>query len=378
MKREAIIHIGVPKTGTTSIQQVLKKRRADLPGQGAHAARSPGSGNHALLTIAAGGEMYDPGDEFWEGMAPRQRIEKFRAELAEEMNGLPAGVNRVIFTDERMSTLLNTPQHLKKLRTLLEPWFDRFTIVVYLRRQDALIASKYTQNLRAGMLQEPEKQLEDWRRLRDCDYQTLLDLWAAEFGDPAIRVRIYEKVGDRNFDSVADFLGLIGVTLELTEDDRARTLNPSISLAAQGLLRDVGRTMRTRSVRRSLLNEEWRALCQAATIAVPGKGWAPTQAEAAEFVARFAEVNEAVRQRFTPERPALFNDDFSNLPAEKTVVSDAETLDAAKKILAECVGVRLRKAVKSQRRVRSVFTDDGTREPLVRKKKKALGAGVPT
>jgi tetratricopeptide (TPR) repeat protein len=50
----------------------------------------------------------------------------------------------------------------------------------------------------------------------------------------------------------------------------------------------------------------WRRFVAAANDHLPGRGWRPAPAEAAAFLARFAEVNEAVRSRWFPERESLF------------------------------------------------------------------------
>ena len=311
MKRPLILHIGLSKTGSSSIQRVLAEQRPAMRSQGVHLARSPGWANHALLPAAVVTDPkilwgYHPAT--WEGMAPAARIARFREEFAAEMAGLPDDVARVVITAEQIGGVLRTDEEVARLAALLEPYFDRVQVVVYLRRQDQHAASAYTEWLRGGLLREPG--LPDGGAVQhpEYDYGGLLDRWARAFGHQAIAARIFDRKRLVDGDVVADFLAVADMTLPLLDDDGKRQSNPSISEPAQALLLAAGRHMAA-GAGGTLWRDTpaWRHLATSITDAMPGRGWRPTQAEASAFLARFEATNEHARARFFPNEAALFD-----------------------------------------------------------------------
>ena len=344
-KRQVILHIGTMKTGTTSIQQVFAKRRDDMLAQGAYYPNSPGAKAHELLTYAAAGGQRGPraGDAFWKGIDPQVRLKQFSAEFAAEMRDVPAQANRVILSDERFSFYLRSREHIAALRAILDPYFDRFTVVAYLRRQDSFLASRYAEQLRVGTVGEPDHRQTNPDRLQDYDYEWLLGNWAAMFGQAAVQPRIYERVTKGGFDSVRDFLAVCGLDLAVSEDDRGARSNPSMNTFGQHVLREVGRQMQEQTKRSGLGGPLWRRISDTVTVALPGKGWLPTRSEAAAFMERFRDSNEHVRARYFPDRASLFADESAGFPEQPTAVADRELFEAACKALLEM-------ATRSQRR----------------------------
>ncbi len=333
MPREIILHIGVMKTGTSSIQRVLAGHREALAARGIAYPRSPGNANHGLLAAALVPDQMRIGHvnpAVWEGMPPERRIAQFRREFADEMAALPQGVTRILFSAEQMSGWLIEDASVAALRDLLAPHGERFRVILYLRRQDSLAASAYNQNLRVGGLQPPS--------LRGTapafyDYAALLDRWARIFGEDAIRPRIFEREAMAGGDVVEDFLATAGMDLPVAPDDPGREANQSISLAGQALMRAVGEVVARESGAGPIDGPLWRRFAQTVTDAVPGKGWRPPREEAAAFLARFAAGNEAVRRRWFPGRETLFTTDLAELPETEIVPTPGEVLDAACKVL---------------------------------------------
>jgi hypothetical protein len=332
MEREAIIHIGTMKTGSTSIQNVFNKYREQFLAQGALYSRSPGKTAHQLLTYAAAGRHRkdrNPEEPVWGGIDPDVRLAQFDVEFREEMENIPTHVDRVIFSDERLSFMLRNQEDIKPLRERLAPYFSKFTVIAYLRRQDSYLASRYSELLRVGAVGEPDHRRSNMMRLQEYDYQHLLDMWAGVFGEHSIKPRIYERGKDRNFDSVDDFIAACRIDLVVSPDDRARLSNPSMNMAGQEVLREVGRLLQRRTGNANVRGALWRSISHAVTKAVPGKGWLPTRQEAAEFMENFKASNDDVRRRFFPDRAALFADESASFPVEAMQISDRERFEAA-------------------------------------------------
>jgi len=332
MQREAIIHIGTMKTGSTSIQNVFYMRRDEMLPQGAYYPRTPGLTAHQLLTYAAARPRPAtrlPDESIWNGMDPEERLLQFRDEFAREMGTLPSHVDRVIFSDERLSFMLRDVPEISAVREILQPYFSRFRVIAYLRRQDSYLASRYSELLRVGSIGEPDHIRNNPGVMVTYDYNQLLGNWEAVFGQESIKPRLYERGANKPFDSVDDFMSACGLSIDVPPNDPARVSNPSMNAAGQEVLREIGRVMQERMNAQHVDGPLWRVIRNTVTTALPGQGWLPTRDEAATFMARFAEGNEAIRRNYFPDRVTLFNDVSASFPIEAQSVTDRQRFEAA-------------------------------------------------
>ena len=242
---------------------------------------------------------------------------------------MPAQVDRVIISDERFSFYLRTQAHISALRDMVAPFVDGFEIVAYLRRQDSVLASRYSEMLRVGEVGEPDHRRDNFERLQDYDYRWLLDNWASVFGEAAMRPRIYERGSAKFFDSVGDFIEVCSLQLAAEKAALAVEANPSMNFAGQEVLRQVGRLLQEQTRSASVGGPLWRRISDTVTEILPGKGWLPTREEAAAFMQRFEEGNEDVRRRFFPGKASLFADESESYPVEEMRMDDRARFEAA-------------------------------------------------
>ncbi|MBY0334091.1 MAG: hypothetical protein K2X49_25830 [Acetobacteraceae bacterium] len=304
--RLAILHIGVTKTGTSSIQSWLAANRAPLAAAGIHLPETLGRQNHERLARIA------------DGTAPPVMAERFAAEMA----ALPDTVRTLVFTSEAFGSQLTRPERVAPLKALLDRHVGACRVVVYLRRQDEHAVSSFSTAMRAG---EPRRTAPLSGRPKD--YEALLEAWSAAFGRAAIRPRIFgpgELVGD---DVVADFLATAGIALPPDAMPPALGRNPSLRPEAQRFLAHLAEHARASGV----VEDDFRALPNRSRLIAAldarfaGRGSLPARAEAVAFLDRCREANERVRAAWFPERATLFAEDFSRYPE----VADAPpTLEA--------------------------------------------------
>jgi hypothetical protein len=337
MQRDLILHIGLSKTGSSSIQRVLAGQRDALRTQGVYIPTSPGWANHALLPASLVNNPkilwgFHPGT--WEGMTPAARIDRFRDEWTAEIAGLPDWATRCLITAEQIGGLLRGQDEVDRLAALLRPIFSSVQVVVYIRRQDLHAASAYTQWLRGGVMVDPGLPEGGPDEHPEYDYGNLLGRYANAFGESAVCPRIFDRASLHKGDVVEDFLHITSVDLQIPPETGKKNSNPSMTLEGQHLLLAAGRRLAARAGD-SLWRDtpQWRRLAESVGEAMPGRGWRPTRAEAAAFMERFAATNEQARARFLPHLLTLFPLEFADLPAEPELASDDTLAGAAIDVL---------------------------------------------
>jgi len=329
--RTAILHIGTGKTGTTSIQRALGQNRETLRDKGFAYPESPGHVSHTKLAVFLQ-ECAGAGPGRMQLRAGPTSL--FMKSLQEEIGALPATVHTVIFSSEHLFSRAMEPGVLPQLRAMLATMFDRFRIVVYLRRQDELAISRLSTRLKAG--RAPTAVFPTGERTRSgYDYAAGLGPWVEAFGQEAITARIFARSEMAGGDVVRDFLDVCGLPELPPAPVEANT---SLLPHAQEFLRlinlpaepDSDTTETTSTARKPPRN--WRPpsyFRSFLTTQFGGRGALPSRAEAMAFFASFAESNERVRTTFFPQRNRLFEEDFGRYPENPAPPSDAAVLGVA-------------------------------------------------
>ena len=105
--------------------------------------------------------------------------------------------------------------------------------------------------------------------------------------------------------------------------------NASMSFAGQQLMLRMAELVQKETGETKLRGGVWFEISAAVSTGMPGQGWLPTRDEAASFMKRFEAGNEAIRQRYFPDRPSLFTDEASRFPLEPMKANQDAILDAA-------------------------------------------------
>tara|TARA_R110002096_G_scaffold43420_3_gene117048 strand:- start:1711 stop:2862 length:1152 start_codon:yes stop_codon:yes gene_type:complete len=309
---KAYLHIGIGKTGTSTIQKFLHTNRKALLKQKAWYPSSPAMASGRQIRLGAYAlrdDLYtDPRKvlKFTLDELPAFRVE-FAETLAKEISEIPAEVKTVIFSDEGLCSL-NSPEEIGRIHDLLKPWFSSVDVIVYLRRQDMHSVSQHSQHLKAGRV--GRKLL---RSSHLYDFNAYLDLWARVFGEEHVIPRIFERSRFPKGDVLHDFLKVCGLKFSASFK-RLGSLNESLRPDAEVFLMHLNQ-----SVMKFDSNgvNPGRALILRHLLAeYSGKGMRPARAVAERFYADFAESNEAVRARWFADQKTLFDEDFSAYPEE--------------------------------------------------------------
>lgn len=307
-----ILHIGSEKTGTSSIQKYFGDHREALLKEGFWYPRSfanTGGNVHLKLSGAAlsGTLTNDPA-----------ATGEFRSEYEK---AIKAGIRTTVFSSEFFHSQMRDPAAVARLREFLAPFFDRFLVVYYARRQDHLLASMHSTAVRgAWTTNRAALPVYDSKGHHYFDHLAVCDLWSGLFGLENMACRVYERDRLVNGDIVDDFSAVIGLGID--EDRERVSSNESLSLETMSalLLLNGSRHKDNEDLRRKLIASGKKRDGRRVPML--------TKAEARTFMARFDESNRAFfRKYIDPALATGFSGDFASFPETVPELSAQEILD---------------------------------------------------
>jgi hypothetical protein len=233
---DLVLHIGTGKTGTTSIQTFLHRNRDRLAGRGVLYPRSPGMERHTRVSLSLLPDHLLTRTSSWprqSAASPAELRETFQRELVAEI--AQSGLGRVVLSDE---ALYGAPLGaLRRLRELTERLARSVRVVVYLRRQDDHLISRYQQVVKVGetrRLAERVKALD----LSDLyDYRKRLGVWQRVVEPTSLVVRRFERASFVDGSLHQDFLDAAGVDVGADELEQVTELNESLDAESVEFLR---------------------------------------------------------------------------------------------------------------------------------------------
>ncbi len=194
--KRIILHIGIGKTGATSIQKMLCDNRSQLEELGCYYP-DIGLYNYAHHRLA----NYRKDSLTIDG-------QKFYNEILEE------------FEKNDCSTLLLSSEqfcfcgtkYVQELGELFAKWPVK--VLFYIRKQESLILSTFLQKLKEGESYHDNIESFFEKSKRAFDFNVRIKNWVSVFGVQSIDVRLYRKA-DQNYDVCHDFLAAINLNKAL-------------------------------------------------------------------------------------------------------------------------------------------------------------------
>ena len=304
--RTLYLHIGTPKTGTSSLQSFLYINRAALSSAGYLIPRSLGFPNHIGLAVASHGHFRNDGlchllgihsEEEWRAFAESE-WDKFRKEVGARTE------NHVILTSEVFYGSMGSREDIVHFKEKLGNSWDDVKVIVYLREQASFMAAHHSTDLNHwGSLRERPPGPEDPYFSRACDYRRTIQDWSSAFGEQSMIVRRLYAADRGGFSVVDDFVSEV-LAIDGIHFDSVPAKNQSIS--AHGL--EVIRLVNTRLpfVVDGMMNPLRKGLGAYVRKHFPGRPYALDDDLRDAYQSAFADGNEWVRQRYFPERKTLF------------------------------------------------------------------------
>ena len=172
--RKAIIHIGLEKTGSTFIQDFFFQNQQAIKQHGLYYSRCLTGKNHARLVLLGQEDEGKPNKiHHWVGLEPEAVPAANRDWLkevqAEESNGLTFWAS-----SEFLSSLLHKRENCIQFLDNLRVVFDEVSIVLFVRKQDDLLLSRYS----TSVLDGNHKPLTFGKAPREIDVVAIIEKWA--------------------------------------------------------------------------------------------------------------------------------------------------------------------------------------------------------
>ena len=293
---DLVIHIGLGKTGSSSIQYFLRDNRERLVELGQLYPESPGRGRHTRLGLFIKSESELERSIEWyrqrqSDPAVFRRV--FRRRLFSEIEG--SGLSRVLFSDEGLAESSDTA--MRRLRRFTDRIRKSLRLIVYLRRQDDHLVSHYQQVVKVGETRRLAERTREVDLAEAYDYDIWLRRWEQLLEPDEFVVRRFERDSFVGGSLVQDFLDAAGI--DARAEDMAQGASRNISIDAE-------------SVELLRLVNQYRVEHEGATVGlIDNRKLVAKLAEAAtgptltlpdpfldRFMARWDDANRAVARRY--------------------------------------------------------------------------------
>ena len=208
-KRRLLLHIGAPKTGTTSLQSILLKHQQAIRKQGI---------NPLFLNTAASQEFAELFGSFEANHFTRaqhlhslHQAIKYYLPFVFKLNAKlfynARRYNTTVISSEHLFLRLTSQREINHFVQFMQRFFTHIEVVIYHRSVDSLKKSLYWEYLKVGGRAKFDRFTEkNHKPQHDCDWA--VNAWGNAVGQHAVMVRQYEQTPDVVDDFLTQVLGL--------------------------------------------------------------------------------------------------------------------------------------------------------------------------
>lgn len=210
--REALIHLGMHKTGSTSIQDTLHGYRKS--GTSYARLKTP---NHSIPITTIFSDRATPHPIHIRNGRTTEEIERLKLEYKAALDAdcQNQNIQKLIISGEDIYEL--SPKSLTLLRDYLEKYFEKISLVAYLREPESYITSALQQIIKTGS---------DGRNLPKPRYRDRFEKILKVFGAESITFKKFDKSELKNQSVVSDFCEFAGIDYSQIKEKKS---NESLS-----------------------------------------------------------------------------------------------------------------------------------------------------
>ncbi|MGN5492949.1 hypothetical protein [Campylobacter coli] len=288
----AYIHIGTPKTGTTSIQKFITLNLDLFLQQGMVYPKTFCVNNqHAKIAYIIKNMKSD--FNFW----LNQEVVFLRNEISENKKYI------FLFSSEMISLYINESYTLIRLKELFN-WlgFKNIKCILYLRSNDEYMISHSSQNIKCGLGVYYKRKAEFCTSMGMHMYKTICKNYINVFGKENIIVRLFDKNEFYQGDLLKDFIHSIGLEWDnkFRIPERENETLDLIGFELQGRLNKLGCGWNNKINSTMEFSEKYF------TSKDPHLKFQPAKEVTQSYMDYFEESNEWVRKEFFPHKERLF------------------------------------------------------------------------
>jgi hypothetical protein len=209
LKDELILHVGTPKTGSTSIQHFLFNNKRALSAAGFY---YPVEGSYYWHGLRSQSVLAHSINDTRPAYLAHTHFEKDTCICDLKRDIMASQARRVIISSE-IFTENYTRAGFMSLLDVFSRLFRRVTVLVYLRRQDLWLESNWARLVKIGYTELTFEEYADQEM--PWNYHELLSLLADVFGRSNLVARPFERGQLHGRDAVTDFLNVAGIEIDL-------------------------------------------------------------------------------------------------------------------------------------------------------------------
>jgi hypothetical protein len=327
MLERVVLHIGLAKTGTKTLQAAMTLNRDLLRRHGFVYPVLPGT-RHTGLAVYAAAEKASPELRARVGLSERDRFVAFIDEFPSGLTAAVAGpdIHTAILSNEYCSTGLSTIEEIARLHRLLSSLAREIRVIVYLRRQDDLATSLYSAQIKNGGHVGKFEFVEGFW----FDYLELLDMWAEVFGRDHLVIRMFEPAQLHRDGLLADFSIAMGFE-PFRELQRPPHMNMSLDVHALEFMRRFNAHVPLLAGEQ--INPSRGPIAWAIAGISNGDRLVPSAEAAAAFLDKYGPSNAAVARKYlNRENGVLFTEPPRNQPERLPSLDVDKAIEIAAKL----------------------------------------------
>ncbi len=316
-----VLHVGPTKTGSTSIQQFLRKNEQALNQQGFVFPRLS-QWNMAEYSYAFKSELTATRSSRRLGINPENHADlqqSYKQKLDNRISkAKDRGAHTILISSEALSNIglerVSNREDLDVFQNWLAQRFDDILIVIVLRRQDLRAVSRYKNQVRnRGLMVQNALEHTETMSLGN-----VFKRWGETFGQRNIKPILFPDSVDEPRNLLSDFCETVGVNgSDLDGKSFQLKRNSSIDGRAIEVLRllnvvrpkegfdfDDAKMLRFHKIlEQQFSDSSIKAM--------------PSEDQARYFMSNYEKENEEIQRIYFPERQTLFKQDFSMYPTEE-------------------------------------------------------------
>lgn len=332
---KTILHIGLEKTGTTSVQQLLKTNRAALLSQGTLIPTSLHPGNNFYLAMASFSSFRPDGLLKAEGIKNQSGLDGFRRKVLTKFQAelkAASSAKQVLISSEHLQSRLTSVEDIQLLKSNLESvGLNDFEVLVYLREPIRIALSHHGMAIKKGVFVDDSFFEPNHPRVSQIlGFQRSIERWQQVFGASALSVRLYPE-GQKPSALIDDFFTVTGLSqsgLNLASDEKR---NANLSAGALQILNQMNGT--NKLVANQVASKTFFDRLEKHA---PGRGLSANAETIARFDAFYAASNEWVRANFFADQKTLFEKPLAaGIDAQPELSDVLGVLSAALEVIEE-------------------------------------------